>query len=63
MTSKEKVNSIDILTKVLFYSRELLKIKLSYKKKAKISDNFENQKLYKMYKDLKKEIARLSALL
>lgn len=63
MTIKEKSNNTNTLTKVLFYSRELLKIKLSYKKKARISDNFENQKLYKMYKDLKKEIARLSALL
>lgn len=63
MTIKEKMDNRDTLTKVLFYSRELLKIKLSYKKKARISDNFENQKLYKMYKDLKKEIARLSALL
>jgi hypothetical protein len=63
MTIKEKMDNTDTLTKVLFYSRELLKIKLSYKKKARISDNFENQKLYKMYKDLKKEIARLSALL
>jgi hypothetical protein len=61
MTIKNK--DINTLNKLLFYSRELFKIKLSYKKKTKISDNFENQKLYKMYKDLKKEIARLSSLL
>ncbi len=59
MTIKNK--DINTLNKLLFYSRELFKIKLSYKKK--VSDNFENQKLYKMYKDLKKEIARLSSLL
>ncbi len=63
MINKEKKKNSEILLKLVFYSRELLKLKLSYKKKGKVSDNLQNKKLQKTYKDLKKEIARLSALL
>lgn len=63
MINKEKKKNSEILIKLVFYSRELLKLKLSYKKKGRVSDNLQDQKLQKTYKDLKKEIARLSALL
>jgi hypothetical protein len=63
MINKEKKKNSEVLIKLVFYSRELLKLKLSYKKKGRVSDNLQNQKLQKTYKDLKKEIARLSALL
>ena len=53
MRNKEKKKNSDILLKIVFYSRELLKLKLSSKKKGRISDNSQNQKLQKTYKDLK----------
>lgn len=49
------------LKKLIFYSRELLKIKLCYERKISLSENFENQKLHRIYKELKKTIARLSS--
>ena len=53
--------STENLTKLIFYSRELLKIKLCYKRKISVSENFENQRLHRIYKDLKKTITRLSS--
>lgn len=60
MKNNKKIVSTKNLEKLLFYNRELLKFKLSYKKKKFFSENFENQKLYRIYKELKKTIARLS---
>lgn len=57
----KKIFSIETESKLLFYSRELLKIKLSYKRRAYSSDSFENQKLHKLYRQLKKTIAQLSS--
>lgn len=53
--------SSETASKLVFYSRELLKIKLSYKKRAYSSDSFENQNLYKLYKKIKKTIAQLAS--